>query len=153
MKYSKLPSQEVLQNLYFYNHATGILYSRTRSCQWKIGRRGSVNAEGYYQRKIDQRYYYEHRLIWMYVYGVDPGNYLVDHIDGDRSNNRLSNLRLVNSQKNNRHRNSIICSPNGKWTALLNHKGRQVILGSFGSKQEARDAFFKAKDDLYLKSN
>lgn len=150
MKYLQLPSQEVLRYLFYFNHSTGILYSRFSSCQWKIGRRGAVNLEGYYQRKIDQRHYYEHRLVWMYVYGIDPGNYVVDHIDGDRSNNRLSNLRLCTIAENNWQNKYLSCSPLGKWVAHFKLDGRDIDLGSYDTKGEARSAYIKARNDLII---
>jgi hypothetical protein len=79
-----------------YNPDTGKMYWRVT-----VGRRakagaeiGGINRHGYRKVKIKGRMYLVHRLVWKLAYGVWPAND-IDHFDGDRLNNRLSNLRDV----------------------------------------------------------
>lgn len=59
---------------------------------------GTMLPIGYLQIKIDRKCYYCHRLAWLYVHGVWPLE--IDHIDHDRSNNRIANLRSVTHRQN-----------------------------------------------------
>lgn len=52
---------------------------------------------------LDGRKLYVHRVVWELAYGPIPDGMCIDHIDGDRSNNRLSNLRLVTLSVNQRN--------------------------------------------------
>ena len=56
--------------------------------------------------------YAYHRIVWAVVHGEDPGNYQVDHIDNNRGNNAIDNLRLVNQSDNNRNRVNSNCGTN-----------------------------------------
>lgn len=58
------------------------------------GKAGCLGAKGYIQISLGDRRYLSHRLVWLYTSGVFPEEQ-IDHIDGDRSNNRLENLREV----------------------------------------------------------
>lgn len=87
-----------------YNPDTGKMYWRVA-----IGRRVKVGAEiggidchGYRKVKIKGRTYLVHRLAWKLTYGVWPSNE-IDHLDGNRLNNSLSNLRDVTKTMNQRN--------------------------------------------------
>lgn len=78
--------------------------------RWRVGRRnagqlvGSVlPGRGYRRVDFNGRSYFVHRVIWLWVYGEWPNGY-IDHIDGDTSNNKLSNLRVVTTQENGQNR-------------------------------------------------
>jgi hypothetical protein len=92
---------------------------------------------------------FAHQLAWWFVHGVIPHGLFVDHIDGDATNNAISNLRLVTHSEN--HRNRRIQSNNssgvpgvqmrrGKWCARIKINGKEKYLGSFASKEQAIDA-------------
>lgn len=97
-----LTQEEVREHL-SYDPGTGEL-------KWRKGRRGrkgnmdvgSSDGDGYIQLKIDRKVYKAHRIIWLWWYGYFPENQ-IDHIDRDRMNNRLSNLREVSHQCNMRN--------------------------------------------------
>ena len=63
---------------------------------------GSIDSRGYVVLKINDKTYRAHRIIWAMVYGEWPD--IIDHIDGNPTNNRLSNLRNVTSKDNARNR-------------------------------------------------
>jgi hypothetical protein len=89
-----------------------------------------------------------HRVIWSIVHD-DPGPMVVDHINGDRSDNRIANLRLVSQQENtkncglksnSRYGNFGVRKNRHKWNARISVGGRDVFLGSFSTLDDALKA-------------
>ena len=102
-----LPSRERLLEQFAYVPADGSVFSA------KNGKAaGYVNNRGYLTLWCDGQAWQGHRLIYKMAHGVDPGDLFVDHIDGNRSNNALDNLQLVNNQQN-QHK-SKVCNNNPK---------------------------------------
>ena len=90
------------------------------------GRKPTKTKAGYYEVTIKYRRYYVHRLAWFLVHGEQPDD--IDHINRDRSDNRLCNLRNV-SRKVNAANNASrgVCWTNQKWVAF--HASRPVYQG------------------------
>ncbi len=153
---------EILKTLVQYDPEEGVLVwikktsPKSRVC---LGSKvGSIGTEGYLQTKIYQRQYKVHRLIWFLVHGLWPP-YFIDHIDGDTSNNRLSNLRLAdesqnqqNRKKNNTYAGKVTSSKYKgvcwnkdcqKWMAMIKHKGKSITIGYFESELVAGEAYNK----------
>jgi len=116
---------------------------------------GSLKKDGYRVITIDRVQYHEHRLAWLYTYGSWPNDQL-DHIDRDRTNNKVSNLREANSSTN--QANTITKKskelPKGvrrythhrhkKYCAYIKTKVGNKFLGSFLTMEEAREAYKEA---------
>ena len=99
----KLPSQARLRELFDY--VDGQLIWKEKGPGRTQGRRtGWARARGYRQTPVDGHNFYNHRLIWMFVYGEDPGTLLIDHINRDPNDNSISNLRLGDHRLNNQNR-------------------------------------------------
>ena len=100
-----LVTQARLKELYHYNEGTGEftrLFSRCNAN--KAGILVSKKTEaGYFRLWIDGRLYMRHRLAWLYVYGEFPAGQ-IDHINGERHDNRIENLRDVSPQGNQHNR-------------------------------------------------
>lgn len=113
---------------------------------------GSVDREGYTRINLDSEAYYAHRLAWYFVTGEYPDR-SVDHIDGDRSNNALVNLRLAtplqNSQNqafetrtgNSRVRGAYFRKAEGKWSSKIRHNKKYIWLGYFDDEASAAAAY------------
>tara|TARA_Y100000114_G_C11764120_1_gene332345 strand:+ start:35170 stop:35736 length:567 start_codon:yes stop_codon:yes gene_type:complete len=67
---------------------------------------GSINSSGYYQVRKEGRLILVHRIIWELHFGPIEQGMFIDHIDGDKTNNKLSNLRVVDRKGNARN-----CTP------------------------------------------
>lgn len=140
-------SREYLQQLYQYDPKTGI-WSRARNYgRWKkCAAVGTVTRYGYVYLKIDGHGFMAHRLAWLYMTGNWP-NGDIDHINGDRADNRWSNLReatrkqnAANSKKRKSHGIKGVHLISGKWVALIYRNGRNERLGSFDTMEEAAAA-------------
>lgn len=60
---------------------------------------GSICADGYIRVRVDGQHYSAHRLAWLFVHGTMPSS-CVDHINGDKTDNRIENLREATRQQN-----------------------------------------------------
>lgn len=107
---------------------------------------GARKAHGYHMTMVDGVHLMSHRLIWKMANGTDPVE--IDHIDHDRGNNRLSNLRevphLVNSRNLSLYKSNKSGVPgvgyherDGVWQARIGIEMQEVQLGSFKTKAEA----------------
>ncbi len=92
-------TQEKLRQLFSYNHLTGSFYRRYAMGGEKAGEITSTMNDGYIVCKIFSQTYLVHRLIWLYEHGSMPVG-IIDHIDHNRTNNKLSNLRDVSRKDN-----------------------------------------------------
>jgi hypothetical protein len=144
-----LPIQR-LKEVLRYEPATGKFYRVGRSDQRTRSDKpaGALNTSGHRQIKIDGGFWLAHRIAWAFHYGEDPGDREVDHINGNRDDNRIENLRLatLEQQGGNRkvHRSNSSGHPGvhwskkeGKWLAYIGGATGRRRLGLFKSKQEA----------------
>lgn len=68
-----------------------------------LNARGSLLHNGYRQVVFNKQFYKAHRIVYALHYG-DPGPALIDHKDGDKSNNRIENLRIADHAEQQRNR-------------------------------------------------
>ena len=88
-----------------------------------------------------------HHFAWYWVYGnVDFIE--LDHKDTDKTNNRISNLRISNRVQQNQNTNAkgfTWCKKNNKWKSRITFEGKTISLGYFNREEEARQAYLNAK--------
>jgi hypothetical protein len=108
MKKKSLPSTEYLKEIFDYED--GWLIRKQGKSGVPAGKAGTVTTRGYVQLRIDGQIYWGHRLIWAWHYG-DPGDLYIDHVDRDKTNNRIENLKLVTFSENcyNRTEEQVTC--------------------------------------------
>lgn len=144
-------------------------FSDTRTCKvWNTriaGKKaGMICAQGYVDIQIQGVRYKAHRLAWCLVYGSIPTDLQVDHINHDRSDNRISNLRLVNNQgnqKNSSMRKDNVGGRTGvswsqshqRWIAHIRENGKHKHLGSFIEFSDAVRAREGAEEKLGFHKN
>jgi hypothetical protein len=155
---SKL-SLERLRQVLRYEPETGNFYWIHRdTIKKKLGTNASIiRSHGYLNICIDSIYYYTHRLAWFYVHGEWPK--VIDHIDGDKTNNRIENLRSVSQKcnvenvlKTRKHNKSgILGAVKSKYGfyARLTSQGKQIYLGHYKTAEEAHNVYLKAKRQLH----
>ena len=117
---------------------------------------GSLNNSGYLKVCLDKKNYLVHRVIFLMHYGYLPE--LLDHIDRDKLNNKVENLREADKELNSWNRDKQANNTSGyrgvswnknaeKWHAYIKVKGRRIHLGLFSTAEEASEAYEKAKLD------
>lgn len=114
-----------------------------------------IKENPYLLIRINKRNFLCHRLAWLYITGKWPSD-MLDHINGDKSDNRFCNLREATRSQNcgNHHRLRPTntsgfrgVSPrkeNGKWRATIRLEGKIKSLGTFDSPEVAKAAYDKA---------
>ena len=163
--HSKSPqnlTQDRLKELLHYDPETGIFTRR-------VNRRGGAKAgvavgypdkTGYMCFKLLGKHRKIHRLAFLYMEGVFPPDQ-VDHINGDRADNRWANLRHSNAQEN-AHNYGGPTSKNRAgylgvsvttcvrpYRACIGVLGKVKHLGNFTTPEAAHAAYLKAKDELH----
>jgi hypothetical protein len=153
----KYPTQARLKELLRYDPITG-------SFTWIVERRrrvkagtpaGSKHNAGYLTIRIDYVACLYHRLAFLYVHGFLPEQ--IDHINGDRTDNRISNLRAATGRLNSRNNSlrsdnkSGVCgvswdSTRSKWVARIRTDSGYKYLGRFDDLEEAKRTYSEAKE-------
>lgn len=168
MHYRPLPSQELLSTIVSYDKGTGKFTWKRRPPESFVGSefRDSVKTAanwnsrwagkpaftgmaptGYWRAAVDGVHYAAHRIAWKLVTGRDP-NVEIDHINGDRADNRWSNLREVsrkvnrqNAQRNKNNTSGVtgVCwfKPTKAWQVRIGHNYQKLCLGYFKDFDEA----------------
>jgi hypothetical protein len=116
-------------------------------------RAGGVRQKAWGPRRV-VRYkdinWYEHRIIWTMTNGEIPDDMVIDHINGNALDNRISNLRVVTPSINSRNRKVgknntsgktgvYYYKPKEKWRAHIftGNTKHALVLGTFDTKEEA----------------
>lgn len=138
-----------------YDEATGVF-------RWRdTGRVAGypAGAAGRLQIYVDGVARYAHRLAWLYVHGEWPDGQ-IDHINGDKHDNRIANLRVLpgtaqNKQnqsrayRNNRSGMLGVSRDGSRWRARIMVDGKSKTLGRFDTPEEASAAYRRAKAELH----
>ena len=107
MKPKSTPPKHKIEELLDYNKETGILtWKATHRRRVKGAQAGSIGNLGYRVLTCGGRKYYKaHRLIWKLMTGREPSG-TIDHINGDRDDNRFQNLREADMSQQNFNKNT-----------------------------------------------
>lgn len=143
--------------MFSYDEKTGIFTAnKTTGSRWLSGRVvGTKMKNGYLITRVNQKFYLLHRLAWLYVYGKWPN--VIDHIDGNPSNNSIKNLRNVTQSKNtqnitkakrNKKYSELIgaqwCKQAKKWKTSIVLNGHTKFLGFYKTPELASIAYKEA---------
>ena len=108
---------------------------------------GAINKCGYRHIKIDGHVYYAHRLAWLHFHGRWPDD-MIDHINGDRADNRICNLREATNSQNMQNTGKPSTNKSGhkgvcwdkcrqKWAVEIRINGYKIHLGRFYTIENA----------------
>ena len=139
-----------------YDPETGILYRLDRGPKRAIG---TKNNMGYLIVHIRNRLFLNHRVCWFLHFGYWPDDQL-DHIDGNRLNNKISNLRSATNQQNafnrKKHSNNTsgftgvsYCKNINKYRAYIKYKYKHIHLGYFDTAENASIAYENKAIELF----
>ena len=154
MSKNDLPSPEYLRQRLSYDTETGGLmwlenlnFSKRWNSRYPGTDAGTINPRGYFRVSINDHVYQAHRIIWAIHYEEWACNE-IDHIDGNKLNNKIDNLRCVSRVENSRnvsipkHNTSGVMGVSWhkqrkKWTVRIKRDGVYHYLGLFVNFNEA----------------
>ena len=154
-------TQAKLKSQLSYNPSTGV-FNWLKGKQGRSTKKpaGSIHKSlGYSRIMLDGELYYAHRLAWLFVNGKMPKEE-IDHINKQRHDNSINNLREVSNGENLRNQSMQKRNTSGvtgvrwesnrkKWLAQIGVNGSTIKLGRFKQLSDAK----KAREDAELKYN
>lgn len=153
-----LLTQAEVRRLFDYDPSTGLLSWRVRtSTRVKVGDIVKCqHPKGYTQVGVHGHRCLVHHIVWLWVHGEAP-SCDIDHINRDRADNRIDNLRCVSRTENllnSRHKNSsgfpgVHKTACGKYNAGIHFKRKRVHIGNFETAENAFLAYCDAHVRLY----
>jgi HNH endonuclease/AP2 domain len=150
-------TQQRLHEMFEYKD--GNLYRKISLGRTKSGDKvGFINDKGYISVNIDKQCIALHRIVWMMQYGEMP--LLIDHIDNNKQNNRIENLRLADKFQNAHNRSIHKNNTSGykgvywskrtqKWKTQIMCNRKTYTLGYYKSPEEADEVVSLARDMLH----
>ena len=153
-------TQDKLKEFVKYDKTTGVFIWKkvNKYTKYNLGKElGGLDAStGYKTAFIDGKKYTQHRLAWLYVYGVWPKKH-IDHVNHNRADNRIKNLREVTHKENMRNKGISKKNTSGvtgvyylkitkKWYAQIRVDGNLKHLGYFKNKKDAINARKKEEE-------
>jgi hypothetical protein len=147
---------EQIAQILRYDHETGNLYRLKRSsAKFPNGNlAGTKTSYGYIRVRIENMYYMAHRIAWLLHFGAWP-NCQIDHINGDRSDNRICNLRDIEQAVNIQNQTKAqagnksgflgVSPHNGRWLAQISIGRRKKYIGMFDTPELAHAAYVNTK--------
>ena len=123
---------------------------------------GTISQYGYRVIGVDWFKYLAHRLAWLHVHGCWPENE-IDHINGDRLDNRIDNLREATHAENGQNAKMWVTNTSGfkgvyyckgqrgykQWKAEFSSNGKMIRVGYFKTKEEAGEAIKIARAEYH----
>lgn len=169
-----LPPPEMMRQVLGYNSETGELVWKPRPVEmfasewaWKVFRKTregclaftSKNGAGYLHGSVMGHHVQAHRVAWVIYFGRWPAGQ-IDHINNDRSDNRLSNLREATNSQNHMNKPKTAANTSGykgvsrtkcgkRWRARIKVMGKMKQVGEFSCIEEAASAYAEAAARLH----
>ena len=151
-------TQDLLKELFEYDPDTGVFINRYTRGPAREGHEAGSYSCGYWRLSVSQERLYAHQAAFLYMTGELPEE--VDHIDGNRCNNSWINLRAVTRSQNNGNayqtglgvsgmRGVYLEKRTGSWFSKIQYQGRQIHIGTFGTREEAEQAYINKHIELF----
>jgi len=135
-----------------YDPATGVFRRLISGGRKRAGDvAGYVKSDGYRLISVGGKWHYAHRLAWLVSTGSWPLDE-IDHINGDRDDNRLENLRECTRSENMRNverRGYHWLKKDKRWRVTIKVDGKKRHVGTFQSEADARTAYENAAKQFH----
>ena len=145
-------TQKELHKLFNYDEQSGVFTyaKKVKYAKHNVGDVvGTLNPDGYLRVMVNKKHYPLHRLAWIYIHGELPNK--IDHINHNRSDNRIVNLRSVTTTVNKRNSSLYStntsgqcgvswCKQTDRWRSGIVIDGKHKCLGRFTDFSEAVNA-------------
>lgn len=135
-----------------FSYKDGLLYWKSKTGPHaKVGEvAGGIGVNGYWQVKVDGIQYPVHRIIYLMHHGYMPE--FIDHINGDRADSRIDNLREATRAGNNQnaairrdntsgYKGVTFHKASQKWLAQISYQGKRIHIGLFDIAEDAAFAY------------
>jgi hypothetical protein len=147
------------RNWVSYDSESGLItWVKSPSANCVVGTQvGGMDKDGYAYFHLHKKRWPIHRMAWVLTQGPIPDGYEIDHIDGNRANNKLTNLRLVTRSENNQNRKKArkdsatgligvtLHKRSGLFNSRIKLDGKTKSLGYFVKPEDAHRAYLECK--------
>lgn len=147
---SKEISQSYIKSIFNYDPDSGVITFRHSRKPLS-----TMSTNGYLVARLGNEFFMSHRIAWVIINGMIPEGVEVDHMDGDKLNNRIENLRLVShsvNMKNVGKRKSntsgvtgVTITKSGKYRARVKSNGVYILNASCETLEEAASLVKKVR--------
>lgn len=149
-----MPNPPLISDWLHYDPETGFCYWKNRTGKQRHLNdkpAGSQQKSGYLHIVLDGKYYYVHRIAWLLATGIWPDRN-IDHINGNKADNRWCNLRLANQSQNVANSKKSKANTSGfkgviwskqhkSWLAQIMIRRKHIHLGSYATPEAASKAY------------
>jgi hypothetical protein len=136
---------------------TGLRWILSPARSVKVGSvAGSLHRTGYYQIQIQGKHYKTHRIVYAMIHNMDPVDYEIDHIDLNKSNNNIDNLRIVTHRQNSQNRpdqSSLgvgVTKVGSKYRAQIQITGNKSHIGLYDTPKDALIVYNEACQNIQV---
>lgn len=140
---------------YIYNFTTGVIYSKPKRGKELM----CIGTNGYNRTTVNGKIQLVHRVLYKKCFGAIPEGMEIDHINGNRLDNSINNLRVVTKSQNqqnkrksfgtsSKYKNVTWHKAHQKWQVQFSVQGKQKHFGYFATEEEAAAKAKQARREL-----